>query len=211
MDIAGLGEKTAEDMVQKGLTNDIADLYTLSEDDLLGIAGFAEKSATQLYEAIQNAGKPQLDRFLYGLGIRHVDRRVAHVLAEKFPSLDTLRKAGKNNLANLEEIGPEIAESIKLFFEQEDNRSVLARLAKAGVKTEEMPSFHKTLPLKGKTFVFTGKLKDYTRVEAKTKVETLGGRANSAVSSKTDYAVVGKDLGRKLEEAKKQKVKIVKE
>jgi DNA ligase (NAD+) len=211
MDIEGLGEKTAKDMVQKGLVENIGDLYTLSVEDLLKLEGFARKSATQLHEAIQGTKNPRLDRFVYALGIRHVGQRVARVLAQRYGSLDALQSPERDDLEKTREIGAEITRSVTQFFAEEENRHVLERLEKAGVKVEKMPAEKKALPLEGQTFVFTGKLEQYTRDEAQRRVEDLGGRATSSVSGETDYAVVGEDPGSKLEEAKKQKVQILDE
>ncbi|MFW6147464.1 MAG: NAD-dependent DNA ligase LigA [Thermodesulfobacteriota bacterium] len=211
MDIDGLGDKTAKDLVQKGIVKDIADLYSLSAEDFLKLEGFAEKSAAQFYNAIQDTKSPRLDRFLYALGIRHVGERVARVLAHRYRSLDALRKASEDDLEKTEEIGPEIAQSVERFFAEQENKRILERLEEAGVKVEDMPKEKKTRPLQGKTFVFTGKLENYTRDEAQALVERLGGRATSSVSSETDYVVVGKDPGSKLEQAKKHQVEILEE
>ena len=211
MDIRGLGEKTAQDMVRKDLVKDIADLYTLTVEDLLELDGFAQKSATQLYNAIQGAKRPRLDRFLYSLGIRHVGRRTARILGERFQNLEALKEATKNDLENTEEIGPEIARAVTRFFAEDINKQVLARLEKEGVQPNEMSGKQKTLPLQGKVFVFTGKLENYTRNEAQRRVEDLGGRATSSVSGETDYVVAGADPGSKLDDAKNQGVRIIDE
>jgi DNA ligase (NAD+) len=211
LNINGLGEKTAADMVEKGMVKDISGLYRLTVDDLLKLDGFAEKSARQLHKAVQEAKDPRLDRFLYALGIRHVGRRVARILAETFGSLESLKKAGKKELHDIPEIGPEIAESVYEFFRQEENRRVLDNLSAAGVEVQEMQKGKKSLPLEGKTFVFTGRLEQYTRQEAETMVEEAGGRATSSVSGDTDYVVAGKHPGSKYEEARKQKIRIIDE
>jgi DNA ligase (NAD+) len=211
LDITGLGEKTAQDMVRKGLVEDIADLYKLRVADLLKLDGFAQKSATQLHDAVQGTKHPPLDRFLYALGIRHVGRRVARVLAERYQRLESLEKASRKDLETIEEIGPEIADSVTRFFSEAVNQDVLERLKKEGVKVKEMPGGTKRAPLRGKTFVFTGKLENYTRDEAQRRVEALGGRATSSVSGETDVVVAGKDPGSKLEEAKKQGIRIIDE
>jgi DNA ligase (NAD+) len=211
MDIEGLGDKTAKDMVGKGIVKDIADLYRLSVEDLLKLEGFAEKSSNQLYKAIQGTKSPRLDRFLYALGIRHVGERVARVLAQRYRSLDMLRKASRDDLEKTEEIGPEIARSVAQFFSEEENKHILDRLDKSGVKVKDMPQEKKELPLQGKTFVFTGKLENYTRDEAQRLVERLGGRATSSVSNETDYVVAGKDPGSKLDQAREHNVAILEE
>jgi DNA ligase (NAD+) len=211
MDIAGLGDKTAADMVKKGLVKDIAHLYQLSVEDILTLDGFAQKSAKQLYDAIQGAKEPRLDRFLYALGIRHVGRHVARVLAQKYESLESLQKANRQDIEGTTEIGPEISQSVAQFFKQKENRSVLKRLSEAGVRVKDMPSGKKAMPLEGTTFVFTGKLEGYTRQEAQRRVENLGGRATSSVSGETDYLVAGEDPGSKYDDAQKLGVTILDE
>jgi len=211
LNIEGLGEKTAKDLVRKGMVNDMADLYQLSVDDILKLDGFAQKSATQLYEAIQSKKNPRLDRFLYALGIRHVGQRVARVLTQEYVTLEKLRKASRSELEEIAEIGPEIAQSVEKFFVEEENRSVLERLASLGVQPQEVESGKEATALEGKTFVFTGKMEGYTRKEAEERVEALGARATSSVSSQTDYVVVGENPGSKLEEAREQGVEILDE
>jgi DNA ligase (NAD+) len=210
-DIEGLGEKTAKDMVAKGLVKNISDLYRLSQEDILQLEGFADRSAAQLHESIQKRKALRLDRFLYALGIRHVGQRMARVLARKYKSLDNLRKAGRKDLVETPEVGAEIASSVQHFFEQEENRKVLTALADAGVRVQDMPAGSKKKTLEGKTFVFSGRLENYTRQEAKARVEDQGGRATSSVSGETDYLVVGNDPGSKYEEAERQKVEILDE
>jgi len=211
MNIEGLGDETVKDMVRKGLVHNMADLYGLSVDDLLTLEGFAEKSAHQLYDAIQKSKNPRLDRFLYALGIRHVGQRVARILAQKFPTLDAVREAKKNDLEAIPEIGPEIATSVEQFFRQEENKRVLNRLLDSGVDVEDMPIPTKKTGLEGKTFVFTGTLESHTRDEAEERVELIGGRATSSVSGETDFVVAGKNPGSKLDEAKKQGTKVIDE
>ncbi|HHP7234982.1 MAG TPA: NAD-dependent DNA ligase LigA [Desulfobacterales bacterium] len=211
LNIEGLGEKTAADLVNKEFFKDFADLYRLSEDDLRHLEGFAEKSARQLHEAIQKSKKPHLDRFLYALGIRHVGQRTARILAEQFRTLDALKEAGKEDLERISDIGPEIARSIADFFAREKNRAVLDRLADSGVEVQPMPAGKKAQPLQGTTFVFTGSLADYTRQEAKRAVEDRGARATSSISGETDYLVVGENPGSKRDEAEAQDVEILDE
>jgi DNA ligase (NAD+) len=211
LDIEGLGDKTAKDMVDKEMVKDMADLYQLSVDDLLQLDGFAQKSATQLYEAIQSTKNPRLDRFLYALGIRHVGQHIARVLSQEYRTFDKLRKTSRSQLEEIAEIGPGIAQSVEKFFGEEENRAVLDRLASLGIKPQEMESGKETTALEGKTFVFTGKLQGYTRKEAEDRVETLGARATSSVSSQTDYVVVGENPGSKIDEAREQGVEILDE
>lgn len=211
LNIEGLREKTAAQLVEKGLMKNLADLYRLSVDDLLTLEGFAQKSAAQLHRAIQSSSKTRLDRFIYALGIRHVGQHMAQVLARSFRTLDALSNAGRDRLEQIPEVGPETAASVREFFDQEENRRVLDRLLDAGVEIEEMPQRRGELPLEGKTFVFTGELEKYTRSEAQELVESLGGRAASSVSSQTDFVVVGRNPGSKLDEARKLGVKTMDE
>lgn len=211
VNIEGLGERTVRQLVEKKMVTNVADLYRLSTEDFLSLEGFAEKSARKLYQAIQSSKRIRLDRFLYTLGIRHLGQHIAYVLAQRYKSFNALRKANQAELERIPEIGPEIARSISQFFHQENNIRVLEQLVEAGVEIVNLPSYKKELPLKGKTFVFTGELEGYTRNEAEEKVMLLGGRAASNVSKKTDFLVAGKDPGSKLEDAGKYKIKIISE
>lgn len=210
MDIGQLGEKTTEQLVKQERVHDIADLYALSVEDFQSLEGFAEDSAKKLHDNIQDAKKPRLDRFLYALGIHHVGRHVARELAEAFGDLDSLMDADRQQLEKVPGIGREIAEAIVNFFADEDNRDVLSRMRDHGLEVRPMPQRHNQ-PLDGKTFVLTGALEAFTREEAKERIEALGGRATSSVSSETDYLVVGKDPGSKLDEAREQGVKRIDE
>ncbi len=211
MDIDGLGEKTVQALVEKELVNDLADLYRLSKKDLVELERFAEKSADNLVKAIRNTRNPRLDRFLYALGIRHVGQRVAQIIASRFETLENLRSAEQDDLEAIDEIGPEIARSVVQFFQEEENQRVLDRLSDAGVEVKKMPSGQKKQPLSGKTFVFTGSLSDYTRSEAESLVEDLGGWATSSVSSRTDYVVAGENPGSKLDDANEEGTEVLDE
>jgi DNA ligase (NAD+) len=210
MDIEGLGKKIAKQLEEKDMVKDIADLYKLTKKDFMTLQGFAERSALNLYEAIQKTKMPQLDKFLYALGIRHVGQHVSRLLARRFHSLGKLRKADPKQLEKTHEIGPEIARSVAEFFKGEENLRVLEKLYKQGVTVKNMVGQQKKV-LENRTFVFTGELEEYSREEAKDLVEELGGRAVSSVSSETDYLVVGSRPGSKLEQAKKNDIKIIKE
>lgn len=211
MNIENLGDETVKALVNRNMVRDMADLYHLTPEDIMQLEGFAEKSAQKLHRAIQDSKRPQLDRFIYALGIRHVGRHIATVLARHFGTLEKLRDAGEEQLREVEEIGPEIASSIHRFFKQETNRKVLKRLLDAGIKLKKVPGVTGPAPLKGKTFVFTGEMENFTRQQAEDAVESLGGRASSSVSGNTDYLVVGESPGSKLDEAKKHDVKIIDE
>lgn len=211
MNIDHLGEKTVKQLVARDRIHDLADLYRLSVTDLKSLESFAEKSASELFEAIQSAKEALLDRFLFALGIRHVGSRMARVLANEFGSLPTLRQAGPEALQAVPEIGKEIARSVTDFFTEEENRRVLHRLAEAGVEVKDMPGRPAGRTLKGKTFVLTGTLEHFTRAAAKERIELLGGRATSSLSGETDYLVVGQNPGSKLEEAEKHRTKRIDE
>jgi len=211
MNIEGLSEKTARQLVGKGLVRDISDLYRLSVGDLLALEGFAQKSASKLYNAIQSSKNARLDRFIYALGIRHVGQHLAQVLAKNFRTLDALQKADRYKLNKILEVGPETAASIDDFFKQDRNREVLKRLADAGLKIEDVLKREGKMPLEGKVFVFTGKLNNYSRSEASQLVQSLGGRVAENVGRETDFIVIGTDPGTKLDAARKQGVSIMDE
>jgi DNA ligase (NAD+) len=197
--------------VEKGLAENMADLYTLEVKDFLKLDGFADKSARQLYEAVQRTRHPRLDRFLYALGIRHVGRRVARILAEEYGTLDALRKAETKDIERISEIGPEIAQSVTRFFSAEENQAVLEKLFQEGMEVRSVRGGGEQAPLAGKTFVFTGELEGYTRDDAQRKVEALGGRATSSVSGNTDYLVAGASPGSKLDDAEARGVEVINE
>lgn len=212
IDIEGLGEKIASELVENDLVHTVADLYTLKASQLESLSGFAAKSAQQLYESIQSNKHPKLDHFIYALGIAHVGRHLARLLAREFGSLDALRRAKPDDLRETREIGKEIAESVHRFFYNKENQKILRKLRELNIwPTKARREESQKKLLKGKNFVFTGALKSLTREEAKEQVETLGGHASSSVSQQTDYVVVGKSPGRKLDEAKDEQVQIIDE
>ncbi|WP_454061989.1 NAD-dependent DNA ligase LigA [Candidatus Nitrospira salsa] len=203
LNIDGLGKKTVAQLVDQGFVKDLADFYTLTKDQLLSLEGFAEKSATQLLAGIEKSKQVLLSRFIFGLGIRNVGVHIAQVLARHFGSLARLSKAEKEKLQQIHEIGPEIAASVDSFFQEPQNLSVLQRMEELGVTVEELDTVKISTdqPLAGKIFVLTGTLEGFTRLEAKQKVESLGGRVTSSVSKQTDYVVAGTEPGSKLDKA----------
>ncbi|MFO7982672.1 MAG: NAD-dependent DNA ligase LigA [Desulfuromonadales bacterium] len=209
LDIDHLGEKTAHQLVSRGMVTSLADLYRLEPEDLEQLEGFAEKSARQLYEAICETREPRLDRFLYALSIRHVGQRMAQTLARHFGTFEKLMEADRGDFEQLADVGPEIARSLSRFFEE--NKDVIDDLQKAGVRVRSMPKQKGAMPLQGTSFVFTGALENYTRSEAEQTVEELGARATSSVSGNTDYVVAGEDPGSKIDEAREQEVEILNE
>ena len=202
MDIEHLGEAVVEQLVDRGLVGNFADVYGLSVDQLAGLERLAEKSATNLHTAIQGSKGRGLARLLFALGIRYVGENVARILAAEFGSMDKLAHAAEEQLAAVHGIGPRIAKSVALFFQQPDNRHLIALLNQAGVKMEEESSAGPK-PLLGKVFVLTGGLERMTRDEAKAAIQRLGGRVAASVSKKTHYVIVGTDPGSKYEDARR--------
>jgi DNA ligase (NAD+) len=210
-DIDGLGHRTVEALVAKGIVTSLPDLFSLDKESLLGLEGFADRSAENLLASIERSKKVTLGRFVYALGIRNVGVHVARILSEHFGSLDALQGAAHEDLLSIRDVGPEVARSISAFFSDGRNRLLLERLLELGVDIEETESHSGSGPLEGKTFVFTGTLERFTRGEAKRIVESLGGRISSSVSGKTDYVVAGSEPGSKLEKASSLGVRVLTE
>ncbi|WP_206202386.1 NAD-dependent DNA ligase LigA [Thermodesulfobacterium sp. TA1] len=211
MNIEGLGEKVAKDLVDRGLVENIADLYYLRLEDFLRLPGFAYKKAKNLYEAIQKSKKTNLARFLYALGIRHVGEAMAQLLAQKFKTLENLMNSSMADLMTVEGVGYEVAKSIVEFFRNEQNRAIIKRLLDAGIIFEEEKTEEVIPKLQGLTFVFTGALKSMTRDQAKARVLSLGGKVSDHVSKNIDYVVVGEAPGSKYQKALTLGVKTITE
>jgi DNA ligase (NAD+) len=212
MDIDGLGDALVDQLVDKKLVRDVADLYGLTHEQLAGLERMGDKSAANLMEEIENSKKAELARVIFAIGIRFVGERTAQFLADHFGSLDQLAAAGAEELTEVEEVGPRIAESIAAFFAEKRNREVVDKLRKAGLQFEHKKEVHKgNQPLDGKQFVLTGTLPGYSRDDAKKMIEDAGGRVVGSVSKKTDYVVVGAEPGSKLAKAKSLGVKTIDE
>jgi len=211
MNIDGLGEKIVDQLVDKGLVKDFADLYKLDLETLAGLERMAEKSAQNLLEEIEASKKNSLARLIYALGIRFVGERTAQLLAEHFGSLDKLAAASVAELTEVPEVGPKVAESIAEFFSEAANRKVIEKLRKYGLKFTEERRAPKDTRLAGKTFVFTGSLARRSREEAAQLVISHGGKTSSSVSKKTNYVVVGAVPGSKYDKAKSLGVTILDE
>src|SRR3989304_1461371 len=209
MDIEGLAGAAIRQLLDKKLISDVADLYSLSKKDLLQIEHFADKAANNLLRSIAVSKKRPFSRKLFGLGIRHVGSHMATVIATNFPSIENLMQVSYEDLVDIPEIGPKIAQSITAFFKQGRNLRVIEKLIKAGVKMEEPREARVTHKLKGTSFVLTGALSRFTREEASKKIEQLGGRVASSISAKTDYLVAGENPGSKYQKAKELGVKII--
>lgn len=213
MDIEGMGPSVVGHLLESGKVEDIADIYSLTVEDLIRIVPhFQDRAADNLRAAIeQSKGRP-LERLLFSLGIRHVGARVAELLAREFMEMGRLAQAGVEELTAVPEIGRRIAQSAADFFAVENNRRVIEKLRDAGVNmTASAAKRPETLPLTGTTWVFTGGLEKMSRPEAAERVEALGGKTASAVSSNTDYVVAGEKAGTKLIKARELKIKILSE
>ena len=208
MNIDGMGEALVTQLIEKGLVKNVADIYSLTKKDLVSLDRFAEKSAQNILDEIDNSKKLPLERVIYGLGIRMVGERTAQFLAEHFGSMDALMDATEEQLLEVEEVGPRIAESIVEFFREPKNRELIERLRQAGLKFKGKKKERGT-KLAGKTFVLTGTLANMTRDEAKKLIEDAGGRVAGSVSKKTDYVVAGSDAGSKLDKAKELGVAVI--
>jgi len=211
MDMDGLGYKFLEQMIDKKIIQDQADLYFLKKEDMMKMDRMGDKLAQNLLDAIDQSRNPSLDNLIYALGIRNVGYHLAGVLAKNFKSIDNLAKQTVDDLTQVYEIGPIVAQSIYNFFHNPKNLKVLEKLKKGGVKFPVEKIKAKETPLSGKTFVLTGGLDSFTRDEAQKIIEDMGGRVSSSVSKKTDYVVVGKDPGSKYDSALKLGVKTINE
>jgi DNA ligase (NAD+) len=211
MNIDGLGEALVDQLVDKGLVHDVADLYGLTHEQLANLERMGDKSASNLREEIENSKKASLARLIFALGIRFVGERTGQLLADHFASLDKLAKASEAELLEVEEVGPRVAESILEFFCEPRNLEVIEKLRQAGLQFEQAKVHKPQGNLAGKQFVLTGTLPRYSRDEAKKMIEEAGGRVTGSVSKKTDYVVVGADPGSKLEKARSLGVKTIEE
>lgn len=201
LDIEGLGEKMVTQLVATGLIHDPSDLFFLTKEQLLGLERMAEKSASNLLEAITRAKKPPLDRLIFALGIRHIGEHTAKHLTQTYGTLDGLMTATVEELQTIRDIGPEVAAAVAGFLREPANLQVIEKLHRAGVapqETKRLPA----APLVGKTFAFTGTLARMGRSEAKSLVESLGGTVVSSVTKSTDYIVAGEAAGSKIEKAR---------
>jgi DNA ligase (NAD+) len=210
MNIDGMGDALVTQLTDRGLVKNVADIYKLTKNDLLSLERMGDKSAQNILDEIENSKKLPLERVIYGLGIRMVGERTAQFLAEHFGSMEGLESAGVEELQDVNEVGPRIAESIVEFFSIAANRKLVERLREAGLALTGKKKQRGT-KLAGKTFVLTGTLAHFTRDEAKKMIEDAGGKVTGSVSKKTDYVVAGADAGSKLDKAKELGVKVIEE
>ena len=210
MDIDGLGASVVEQLLDEGLISDCADIYSLKFDDLVSLERFGRKSAQNLIDAIERSKEQGLDRVLVGLGIRMIGSRAAQILANEYENIDALIDASAEELSGVPEIGTKMADSLCAYFKQEKSLDIIERLRCAGVKlTYEAQRAGDALS--GKTFVLTGTLPTLKRNEAKSLIESNGGKVSGSVSKKTDFVVAGEEAGSKLEKAKSLGVSVISE
>ncbi|HOK10032.1 MAG TPA: NAD-dependent DNA ligase LigA [Candidatus Hydrogenedens sp.] len=213
MDIEGLGPALVEQLVNKGLVKNIADIYRLKKEQLVELERMGSKSADNLLNAIENSKNRPISALIFGLGIRHVGQHIAEILAEHFCSIENLMTASVEELTSINEVGPIVAESIKNFFTTKENIELINDLKQLGLrmseeKTEIAPE--KNI-LSGKTFVVTGSLKNFTRDQIEQKIKQLGGKPTSSVSKNTDFVLVGENPGSKYDKAVQLGLKIINE
>ncbi|MGD0164996.1 MAG: NAD-dependent DNA ligase LigA [Candidatus Sulfotelmatobacter sp.] len=210
MNIDGMGDALVTQLTERGLVKNVADIYKLTKADLLSLERMGDKSAQNILDEIEASKKLPLERVIYGLGIRMVGERTAQFLAEHFGSMEGLENASVEELQDVNEVGPRIAESIVEFFSIAANRKLVERLREAKL-TLTGEKKQRGTQLAGKTFVLTGTLAHFTRDEAKKMIEDAGGKVTGSVSKKTDYVVAGADAGSKLDKAKELGVKVIDE
>lgn len=212
VDIEGLGDKLVDQLVDSGVVKTLPDLYRLGLTALAGLERMADKSAQNIVDALEKSKQTTLPRFLYGLGIRHVGEATAKALARHFGKLDAIMDAAEDQLLQVPDVGPIVAQSIHTFFQQEHNREVVEQLRACGLHWQEgEPSPVAQLPLAGKTLVLTGTLPTLSRDEAKEMLETAGAKVAGSVSKKTDYVVAGEEAGSKLDKARELGITVLDE
>ncbi|MFC1509636.1 NAD-dependent DNA ligase LigA [Candidatus Omnitrophota bacterium] len=211
MDIEGMGEAIVAQLVDRGLLKDYGDIYYLKYDELASLERMADKSALNLLKAAKKSKTNNLNRLVFGLGIRHAGVRATWILASRFRSLDRIAGAGIEELEAINEIGPVMARSIYNFFRTKENKYVIEKIKKAGVRTEQKGLGAENRKLEGKTFVITGSLESLSRQEAEELIRSRGGSASTSISKKTDFLLLGKDPGSKYDKAKRLGVKVIDE
>jgi DNA ligase (NAD+) len=209
MDIEGLSEKTVQMLLEKGLIDNIPDIYKLDREDLMALEGWKEKRSENLLRAIEASRNRGLDNFIYALGIRNVGKHISRVLMQRYHTLEALKQADIENLMEIEEIGPEIARNITDFFSDKRNLRIIEELMRSGVRIKRVRSVGRG-PFSGIKAVFTGSL-DLPRSEARKKFQEAGGTVASSVGKSVDVLICGKNPGSKLEKARSLGLKILSE
>jgi DNA ligase (NAD+) len=212
VEVEGLGDKMVEQLVDANLVRNLTDLYRLGFSALVNLDRMADKSASKLLDAIERSKQTTLPRFIFGLGIRHVGEATAKALARHFGQLDAVMAASTEQLLEVADVGPVVAQSIRTFFDQAHNREVVEQLRALGLSWPEgEPAARPVLVLSGKTLVITGTLPSLSRDEAKDRIEAAGGKVAGSVSKKTDYLVAGAEAGSKLAKAQELGVALLDE
>ena len=211
MNIDGLGENIIEQLLNEKLISNIADIYSLSFEDISSLKKNGTKFATNLINAIENSKQNDLYRLLTALGINHIGAKASKVLAKKFKTIDNLSNASYEELSEIADIGPIMAKSIVEFFEEPQTKDLIEKLKQAGVNTTSLNSEDTDNRFEELTFVLTGSLEKYTREEATNIIEKLGGKVSGSVSKKTNYVLAGEAAGSKLTKAQSLGIKIISE
>lgn len=211
MNIEGLGENIIKQLLENKLIENIADIYTISFEEIASLKKNGKKFAQNLIDSIENSKQNDLYQLITALGIRHVGNKASKVLARKYRTIDNLAKASFEDLSAINDIGPIVANSIKEFFEQEQTLDLIKKLKEAGVNMNSKEEEIQDNRFEGKTFVLTGSLENYTRGEASNIIEKFGGKTSGTVSKKTDYVLAGEDAGSKLTKAQNLGVTIISE
>ena len=211
MNIEGLGENIIKQLLENKLIENIADIYTISFEEIASLKKNGKKFAQNLIDSIENSKQNDLYQLITALGIRHVGNKASKVLARKYRTIDNLAKASFEDLSAINDIGPIVANSIKEFFEQEQTLDLIKKLKEAGVNMNSKEEEIQDNRFEGKTFVLTGSLENYTRGEASNIIEKFGGKTSGTVSKKTDYVLAGEDAGSKLTKAQNLGVTIITE
>jgi DNA ligase (NAD+) len=211
MNIDGMGDSLVDQLVESGLVRSVADVYSLTTEQLVNLERMGKKSAERVIKNIETSRKQPLPRVLNALGIPFVGERTATILADTFGSIDEIALADIEKLQHAEEVGPKVAQSIRHFFDEPRNRELVKRLGEAGLTFKQEKKKRSGGPLIGMTFVLTGTLPNWSREEAKEKIEAAAGKVSGSISKKTSYVVAGEDAGSKLDKARSLGVDIIDE
>ena len=211
MNIDGLGESIIIQLLNRGLIENIADIYTLEFEDIASLKKNGKKFAQNLIDSINKSKQNDLYRLITALGIRHVGSKASKILAKRYKNIDNLMQATSEQLAMVEDIGPIVANSIREFFLQDQTIDLIQKLKKSGVNTKSLEEEIEDDRFSGKTFVLTGSLEEYTRQEASNIIEKFGGKTSSTVSKKTSYVLAGEEAGSKLTKAQNLGIEIITE
>jgi DNA ligase (NAD+) len=210
MDIEGLGEKLADQLVEKGLVHSVADLYTLTREQLVGLERMGGKSADNLLQELERSKNPDLDRLLYGLGIREVGEVTARSLARHFGTLERIALASEEELVEVSDVGPVVAGHVHAFFQEAHNTEIIGSLAQAGLQWKAVEENQEEQPLAGQTWVVTGTL-GMPRAKVKNILESLGAKVSGSVSGKTTVVLAGEAAGSKLKKAESLGIEVIDE